>query len=1344
MESMTSGGVVAHLFPALGPALVISMGYIDLGKWLAAVDGGARLGNDLVLLVLFFNLTAILCQYLATCVGIVTGKNLAEICRVEYSGTARIILGVQAEISIITSDLTMIVGFAHAVNLMFGVDLLACICLAVAGSVLFPLFIDLWNDRKAEVLYESISGFALLSYVLGVLISQPEIPLVNNVVFPKITGESAYSVMALLGANIMAHNFYIHSSIVQQQKTFLNVPVGALLHDHFFAILIIFTGISLVNYVLINSAAAVFGSTDIELNFHDVSLLMDQIFRIPIAPIAIFLVLLFSSQITVLAWNTHGPHIFQTSFGANISARAHVLLVKALSVIPALICAKCGGAEGMYQFLIFCQVIQAMLLPSSVIPLFRVASSRLIMGSFKMPWYLEIIALLAFLGMLASNVIFVIEMLFGDSNWINDLRGSISNGGIIIFAAILLATCASILFTLYLAVTPLKSASDIPETEIGTLDSQQDILQLSEGREDDIQDKITTSEDQLSMEDALHSTVHYNDRSFLESNLDQFDMAVDSDHDRHQTTDGSGASDTAIDSDHDCHQPIDGSSAPDNFIAPLFQTEEPKSINVVDLETMNETSTDMSTDPGILEGERHEFDPVQKDLTLEADISTDNEEILEPKEPIGERLLPVSETVPPVTEPLPPVSEPSQSSTSEDSGSSNIANAIASDGGAGSGSISKLSGLGRAARRQLAAILDEFWGHLFDFHGKPTQEYIGQKYDNLLGLDLKSDSSIKVDVGTESLTNFRIDADRGTIFPPNPMEYSSPKLNNLSNRDLSYGFQMGSSSRSRNMQLLNTALQSSSNSLHEPNERRYSSLYLPQYSDNHDYQPATVHGYQIASYLKGISAGRNPYSPNVSIESPRLSKTATKIPPGFEDSVPYSDRQNGLGSYATSSLQSPTASRVNRVQADGPYFDPSLLQTSENAGSSAYAKKYHSSPDISAIIAAARNSLLNESKLGGPVSSNTSLGRMIAKQQQYMNPISKTGASLVYDELYSPNLQRDVFASQSNPPILQRDVFASQSNPPTLQRDVFPPKSNLITDTKSLWSKQPFEQLFGVSTREQNIGMRMVTDKLGGASHEVFSHAESERKLLQSLRFCILKLMKLEGSDWLFRPNGGCDEELIYQVATSEKYPCKAGSYGMNQLNSGELCLSPDQKISSVQRNEETDTPSALALPNCGDGCIWRAPLVVSFGVWCVHRVLELSLVESRPELWGKYTYVLNRLQGILDLAFSKPRDPLRTCLCLEVPLEAVKVSDHLLLNQQSKPIKGSFTTASVILEVIKDVEISVSGRKGRTGTAAGDVAFPKGKENLASVLKRYKRRLSNKNTGTHEGSRKMHAASVS
>ena len=118
--------------------------------------------------------------------------------------------------------------------------------------------------------------------------------------------------------------------------------------------------------------------------------------------------------------------------------------------------------------------------------------------------------------------------------------------------------------------------------------------------------------------------------------------------------------------------------------------------------------------------------------------------------------------------------------------------------------------------------------------------------------------------------------------------------------------------------------------------------------------------------------------------------------------------------------------------------------------------------------------------------------------------------------------------------------------------------------------------------------------------------------------------------------------------------------------------------------------------------------------------------------------------QGIIDVAFSKPRTPMTPCFCLHIPASAQQRFNPAVTNGMlppaAKPAKGKCTTAAVLLDTIKDVEIAISCRKGRTGTAAGDVAFPKGKENLASVLKRYRRRLSNKPIGAPEGSgsRKM------
>lgn len=109
-------------------------------------------------------------------------------------------------------------------------------------------------------------------------------------------------------------------------------------------------------------------------------------------------------------------------------------------------------------------------------------------------------------------------------------------------------------------------------------------------------------------------------------------------------------------------------------------------------------------------------------------------------------------------------------------------------------------------------------------------------------------------------------------------------------------------------------------------------------------------------------------------------------------------------------------------------------------------------------------------------------------------------------------------------------------------------------------------------------------------------------------------------------------------------------------------------------------------------------------------------------------------MQGIIDLAFSKPRSPMAPCFCLQLPAGYQQKSSPPISNGSlpppSKLGRGKFTTAAMLLDIVKDVEMAISCRKGRTGTAAGDVAFPKGKENLASVLKRYKRRLSNKPVG--------------
>ncbi|WVZ61924.1 hypothetical protein U9M48_011731 [Paspalum notatum var. saurae] len=1275
MGSMDTRGGMPNLFHALGPALLISMGYIDLGKWVAAVEAGSRFGFDLVLLALLFNFTAIVCQYLAACIGTVTGRNLAEICHQEYNQPTCIVLGVQAGLSLLTSELTMIFGIALGFNLLFEYDdLITGICFATVVPNLLPYAISHLGKKMAGTVNACIAGFALLCYVLGLLFSQPQIPLTMNVIFPKLSGESAYSLMALLGANIMAHNFYIHSSVVQGQKRSSAVGLGALFHDHLFSILFIFTGIFLVNYVLMNSAAAESTNT-LLLTFQDVVELMNQIFINPLAPTIFLVVLLFSSHLISLTSAIGSQVISQHLFGINLPLSGHHLLLKGFAIVPALYWAKVAGAEGIYQLLIICQIIQAMLLPSSAIPLFRVASSVSIMGAHRVSLHLEILGFLAFLLMLFSNIIFVAEMLFGDSGWMNNLKGYTGSPVVLPYTVFILVACVSVAFSLYLAVTPLRSGSHEAESQEWSVHSQRELLNTPQGREDAKVDDVAYEEDQRSDVDPTPRDVPDSHPQSAIEYIDTSDTAVESDHESQQST-------------------ACASTAPETCPSPSFTPEESKSVVAVNwpeplekvsTSTVIEESTVVSVDSK---------STTEKDVLVETDVFSDkdkeNMQVLESEKSIVGSTTPscVSNDGPP---------------------SLTFSRGKSSDAGNGSGSLSRLSGLGRAARRQLAAILDEFWGHLFDYHGKLTQEASTKKFGILLGLDHRTPSAaVRADKQAIEIPKSPLvrDTMRGPAFLSSSVDLMSPK-NEMSNLELAYGLQRGSgmglSTWSQGMQLPNTQLQSSSNSLLEQSARLNANFGAPSYSDNNQfYQPATIHGYQLTSYLKQINANRNPY-PSMPLDPQRLPKSSTSTVPTYVDPVMHARNQNLLASLGATP-QIPATSRIGSMMAERSYYDPSTVDGSESTGSSAYSKKYHSSPDISGIIAASRAAMLNEAKLGGAIGPQSYLSRLASERSQFANSTARPAAPLAFDELSPPKIQSDIFSSHSS----------------------------MSPSARSLWAKQPFEQLFGMSSAELSKGDFNLSGRSGGMAKDDFSYKESEMKLLQSLRFCIMKLLKLEGSVWLFKQDGGCDEDLIDRVAAAERLLLQGTTE--NQLLHGDL---------QQQTSDQVDIQYMRTLPNCGEDCVWRASLVVSFGVWCIRRVLDMSLVESRPELWGKYTYVLNRLQascfsprlikhglGILDPAFSKPRSALTICACLQKDTRVLNGPPHSGLTAMGPipiPIQGTFTTAAVVLEMIKDVETAVSGRKGRSGTAAGDVAFPKGKENLASVLKRYKRRLSSK-----------------
>ncbi|KAM7531730.1 hypothetical protein LguiB_035140 [Lonicera macranthoides] len=1203
--------ILQRLPSAVVPVLFIAIGYVDPGKYAAAIEGGAHYGYDLVVLMLVFNCAAILCQYLSVRIAVVTGRDLASICSEEYDSFTCMFLGVQVELSMIALDLAMILGTAHGLNLLLGLDLLTCVFLTTVDAILFPLFSSCLENGKGKLLCIYLASFILLAYVFGVLISQPEIPLSMGGMLSKLSGESALALMSLLGASIMPHNFYLHSSIVQQDLGATNVSKGTLCQDHFIAILCIYSGIFLVNYVLMNSAANVFYRTGLVLlTFQDALSLMDQVLRSLLMPVFFLLILLVSNHITALTWNLGGQVVLHNFFGMDIPGWLHHVTVRVIAVVPAFYCVWSSGAEGLYQLLIFTQILVALLLPSAVIPLFRVASSRSIMGIYKISQFSVILVVITFIGMLGLEIVFAIEMIFGNSDWASNWRWSMSSSTSGVYV-LLIAVIVSLCLMLSLAATPLKSVNSKVDAQTWNRGTQTSTV-IEEN--DFSENSYWLYESKQSQEPML---------AFKKSSGIHPDMLVSSP--------ASDLPEKLFASDSGPHLTIVEESCLDSTILGT-SIGHPETVEIVRCSAV--------------------FDEISDGQSLES--STLKTEVVEGD--LHSKMVNESQSSP--------------SLTSEGPGSYRSPSGKSDDSGNGPASLSRLAGLGRAARRQLAAALDEFWGQLFDFHGHATEEAKNKKLDALLGLELK--------VGPKPVSAFpKVDSsgkERESCSSINSSLNDSSRHSGQIHMGSSYGIQMGSFSlSSSHMKLLAEYARNSTCNAMESGERRYSSLRLPPSSDSFDVQPASIHGYQIASSLYQVAKERSSDYLNgqIGFAAP---KSPSMISSTYRDPLSFAvarKPQKGLSSIPPPGFQNHPVCRNNSLQFERPlYARPAedVVPTTVNA------KKYATMPNISGLSLPHQDSLLSDTgpQLGTP----TGYG-----------PRTMHGRSL-YSSAY------DEFSSK-----VCRDALHFSSN--------------------SLWSRQPFEQ-FGVADKAR-FGGEGDGRRRSSATQETASAVDLETTLLRSFRHCILKLSKLDGSDWLFRQNDGADEDLIDCVAAREKFLYEAETRGINWV---------------ALMGDATDTKLPVhSVPRCGEGCIWRLDLIISFGVWCIHRVLELSLMESRPELWGKYTYVLNRLQGIIDVAFSKPRVPKTPCFCLQIPTARQERSSPPISNGSLPPPakqgRGKCTTAAMLLDIIKDVETAISSRKGRTGTAAGDVAFPKGKENLASVLKRYKRHLSNKTSGS-------------
>ncbi len=390
-----SKGFWRTLLAYLGPGLLVAVGYMDPGNWATDLAGGARFGYLLISVILISNILAIILQHLALKLGIVTGRDLAQACRDHYSRPISFALWVLCEIAIAACDLAEVIGSAIALNLLFGLPLLLGVVLTVL-DVFIVLFLQNKGFRLVEALVATLILTIGLSFAYEIGISHPAItPLLGGFI-PKpeiVTNPSAlYIAIGILGATVMPHNLYLHSSIVQtrafekhfEEKAraikFATIDsTGSLLFAFF------------INAaILILSAATFYGTKNADVaGIEDAYKLLSPALGIPLASTIFAIALLASGQNSTLTGTLAGQIVMEGFLNIRIKPWFRRLITRGIAIIPAIIVTSLYGEQGTGQLLILSQVILSLQLSFAVFPLVQFTSEKAKMGRFVNPGWLK-------------------------------------------------------------------------------------------------------------------------------------------------------------------------------------------------------------------------------------------------------------------------------------------------------------------------------------------------------------------------------------------------------------------------------------------------------------------------------------------------------------------------------------------------------------------------------------------------------------------------------------------------------------------------------------------------------------------------------------------------------------------------------------------------------------------------------------------------------------------------------------------------------------------------------------------------------------------------------------------
>ena len=421
-----SSNPLKRMFSFMGPAYLVSVGYMDPGNWATDLEGGARFGYALVWVLLLSNMMAVVLQTLSARLGVVTGRDLAQASRAEYSRPINLILWFLAEVAIAACDLAEVVGTVIGLKLLFGIPLLWG-CLITAFDTFLILYLQRFGMRKLEAVILVLVITIGACFLIQVVMAKPDLAAVAAGLRPApLSHAELFVAIGILGATVMPHNLYLHSALVQSRQIGKDAASKKQacwynLIDSVLALNLAF----LVNAaILILSAAVFFGKAEVA-SIEEAHRLLPG-FLHKAAPILFGVALLCAGQSSTITGTLAGQIIMEGYLDLKLAPWLRRLVTRSIALVPAVLTIAIAGDQSTQQLLVLSQVVLSLQLAFAVIPLIHFTSNRRNMGSFATPWWGQVLAWSSAVVIVVLNA----QLVLSTSNeWIDALRESNSRFG---------------------------------------------------------------------------------------------------------------------------------------------------------------------------------------------------------------------------------------------------------------------------------------------------------------------------------------------------------------------------------------------------------------------------------------------------------------------------------------------------------------------------------------------------------------------------------------------------------------------------------------------------------------------------------------------------------------------------------------------------------------------------------------------------------------------------------------------------------------------------------------------------------------------------------------------------